>query len=77
MTLIPGSKKLILRINKTNILNLIKDLEPISRTELSKKSKLSLATVCKIVDSLIDIGLAKEVGEGESSGGRRPILLNI
>jgi glucokinase-like ROK family protein len=77
MALIPGSKKLILRINKTNILNLIKDLEPISRTELSKKSKLSLATVCKIVNSLIDIGLAKEVGEGESSGGRRPILLNI
>ena len=77
MALIPGSKELILQINTTNILNLIKDFEPISRTGLSKRSKLSLATVCKIVDSLIDIGLVKEVGEGESSGGRRPILLQI
>lgn len=77
MKIIPGSKELILKINTTNVLNLIKNHEPISRTEIAQKANLSLATVCKITDYLIEAGLVSEVGEGESSGGRKPILLKI
>ncbi|MBC7333144.1 MAG: ROK family transcriptional regulator, partial [Actinobacteria bacterium] len=77
MKIVAGNKELILKINTGNILNLIKNYGPVSRTTIAQKANLSLATVCKITDYLIEANLVSEVGEGESSGGRKPILLKI
>lgn len=77
MNVIPGNKELILKINTVNILQLIKNFGPVSRTTIAQKANLSLATVCKITDYLIEADLVCEIGEGESSGGRKPVLLKI
>ncbi len=70
-----GNRKLIQAINRSAVLNVIKTHGPISRTEVAKRTGLSAATVSGITANLIDNGLVLEKEVGDSSGGRRPILL--
>jgi len=72
-----GNAKFISEINKTKVINLIRDNDGISRAELAKKSGLSAPTISRIVEALIREGLTKEIGVGESNGGRRPTLLKF
>lgn len=72
-----GSKELIKRINKSNVLRTIREHKEISRADISKITGLTPATVSKIAKSLIDTNLIIEKGSGMSSGGRKPILLEI
>lgn len=72
-----GSFKLMKQLNEQIILQYIRDYGPISRAEIAKKTKLTPATVSKIVSQLLEAEFILETKEGESSGGRRPILLTI
>jgi len=73
-----GSSQYINKLNKIRILNLIRENGKISRADLSRMSSISAPTVTRVVDSLIkDEGLVKEIGEGVSSGGRRPTLVEF
>jgi predicted NBD/HSP70 family sugar kinase len=49
----------------------------IDRASLSKKTKLSPATVTNLVAELKEQGKIKEVGNAVSTGGRKPIILAI
>ena len=69
--------RLIKQVNTGTLLKHIRDQGPISRAELVKTTKLSPTTVSVIVEELLQEGLVTEVGMGESSGGRRPILLEF
>lgn len=51
------------------------DSESISRTELSKTIGVAMPTVMRIVDEFVKDGIVCEIGKGESSGGRKPMLL--
>ena len=48
-----------------------------SAPELSKKLKISLPNCLSILSDLIDTGLVKNFGIGESSGGRKPALYGL
>lgn len=72
-----GNRDLIKEINANLVLNIIRSQGPLSRTEISRLSGLSLATVSGITSKLIDRTLVDEIGEGESTGGRRPMLLRL
>ncbi len=72
-----GNRDLIKEINRNLVLNLIKSRGPISRTDIARLSSLSLATVSSITADFISSGLVHEMGEGESTGGRRPVLLRL
>ncbi|MEW6232058.1 MAG: ROK family transcriptional regulator [Chloroflexota bacterium] len=72
-----GNRDLIKDINRNLILNLIKSGGPISRTDIARLSGLSLATVSGITGAFIGSGLVHEMGAGESTGGRRPVLLRL
>ncbi len=72
-----GNRDLIREINRNLVLNLIKSRGPISRTDIARLSGLSLATVSGITADFIASGLVHELGEGESTGGRRPVLLRL
>jgi hypothetical protein len=72
-----GSRELIRDINEKTILKTIFLEKQIDRASLARKTGLSSATVTKIVSSLIQKGLIVEVGESDSTGGRKPILLCI
>jgi predicted NBD/HSP70 family sugar kinase len=65
------------RMNEALVLGLIHDFGPISRSEIGQTSGLSLATISSITGSLIEQGIVIEESPGESTGGRRPILLAI
>jgi glucokinase len=62
-------------INRSAILELIRREIPISRTAIAKQLEVSLPTVMRIVDQLVDEGLVYPFGDSEWSGGRRRALL--
>lgn len=64
-------------INRQIVLNYVREREPISRAEIARESELQRSTISAIVEGLTVEGLIEEIGEGESTGGRRPTLLRI
>jgi predicted NBD/HSP70 family sugar kinase len=73
----PGNRKLIRAINRSLVLYSIMRNGPISRTEIAERAGLSAATISGITAELIDANLVFEKEAGDSSGGRRPILLSL
>lgn len=57
-----GNLELIRKINRTLILNMVKEKQPISRAQISKALNLSKTTVSAIVDELIKKKLLVEWG---------------
>jgi glucokinase len=64
-------------INRSAILEIIRRESPISRTAISAKLDISVATVMRIVDELMEAGLVRPQGSSEWSGGRRRSLLEF
>lgn len=72
-----GNKELIKDINRSLVIKEIRMNGPISRTDISKNLNLGLSTVTNIVEELESQNLVHEVGEADSTGGRKPILLEF
>ncbi|MFC0622551.1 ROK family protein [Kribbella deserti] len=72
-----GSKELIREINAALVLHELRAESLLSRTELAKRTGLSLPTVSEITAELIETGVIEERATGLSGGGRRPILLAL
>ncbi len=70
-------RQLLKAINRSTILNVIKSHGPIARTDIARLTALSPAAVTGLTAGLIDNGLIYEQEEGNSRGGRRPILLAL
>lgn len=64
-------------INKQIVLNYVRERSPISRAEIARETNLQRSTVSAIIDSLRSVGLIEEIGEGSSTGGRKPTLLKL
>jgi predicted NBD/HSP70 family sugar kinase len=64
-------------INRQIVLNYVREREPISRAEIARETDLQRSTISAIVEDLTREGLIEEVGEGESTGGRRPTMLKL
>ncbi len=62
---------------KDSVLRLIWRDHQISRAEISRQLNLSRSTVTEIVKDLLKTDLVSEIGIGESSGGRKPIVLEF
>jgi predicted NBD/HSP70 family sugar kinase len=65
------------RYNRIAVLNLIRQSEGISRALIVKQTGFSGPSVSAIVSDLIRNGLVSETGMGESSVGKKPILLTF
>ena len=63
--------------NSSLMLKLIWERRQISRAEIARQMGLSRSTVSAIVNTLMETGLLRTCGAGESLGGRRPILLGF
>ncbi|PWK06591.1 ROK family transcriptional regulator [Tumebacillus permanentifrigoris] len=72
-----GSFQWMKNLNKSTILNLIRLHGPISRAEIAKLTKLTPPTVTNIVGELMENRLVLESALGESTGGRKPIMLQL
>src|SRR5690625_3374795 len=72
-----GTFQMMKSVNKSIILNKIRTMQPISRAEIAKSTKLTPPTVGNIVKELIDQDIVIETSLGESQGGRKPTMLQI
>ncbi|WLR61753.1 ROK family protein [Guptibacillus hwajinpoensis] len=69
------NQHVVKRGNKSIVLQVIKDNTPISRADIAKMTGLNKSTVSSLVSELLLEELIYESGPGESSGGRRPVML--
>ena len=67
-----GSPALMRQTNARTILTLLKTLGICSRADLVRETGMSAPTVANVISDLNDLGLIEWIGEGTSSGGRRP-----
>lgn len=65
------------RINQRLVMGTIYDEGPISRAHVARVTGLTRTTVSDVVDQLLTEGLAEEIGYGQSTGGKAPILLRV
>jgi predicted NBD/HSP70 family sugar kinase len=64
-------------INRSAILEIIRRESPIARSAIAERLDVSLPTVMRIVDDLIEEGYVRPQGSTEWSGGRRRPLLEF
>ena len=62
---------------RSAVLDLIRSGDGISRVELARRSRLTEATISKIVKELLAEGVIMTAGEAESTGGKRATLLTL
>jgi N-acetylglucosamine repressor len=64
-------------INRHIALNLIREHQPISRADLSRRMKMTRGVVSVLVQELIAQGLIYEGATGQAARGRKPTFLHI
>lgn len=64
-------------INRSAILEILRTNSPISRSEISQRLHVSLPTVMRIIDGLIEENLVRPNGKTERSGGRARAMLEF
>ncbi len=64
-------------INRTAIMDLIRRESPLSRSYISQTLGITLPTVMRFVDELIDEKLVRQLEETERTGGRRRALIEL
>lgn len=74
---ITWNQQVVKKNNKSLVLQMIIEQEPISRADIAQVTGLNKATVSSMVNELLEEDLIYESGPGESSGGRRPVLLHF
>lgn len=74
---VTGTPKLLRELNARLIIDTIREAGSLSRAELARHLGLSAPTVSLIIEQLLNKGILQETGTGDSSGGRRPILLAL
>jgi len=70
-----GDLALVKKMNSYIVLACIRKHSPVSRAQISELTGLNKATVSSLVNELLENNLVLEIGPGESSGGRKPVLL--
>ena len=72
-----ATHSLIRQLNRSAILDLIREEGPIARTTIANRLSISLPTVVRVVDELTKVDLVRVGGEIESGGGRPRTLIEF
>ncbi len=72
-----GNVQLSKDLNTLSVLNAIRNSSSISRSDVARITGLTTPTISNLVSDLIKEGFVIEMGPGESSVGRRPIMLEF
>lgn len=74
---ITGNNQYLKELNKATVLDLIRQNKKLSRKELADLTGLSPTACGSITRELIKDGFLYETGQGESTGGRKPVMLEL
>ncbi|MBM7654976.1 glucokinase-like ROK family protein [Neobacillus cucumis] len=69
------NQQVVKKNNKSLVLDMVRENDPISRADIAQSTGLNKATVSSLINELLEEELVYESGAGESSGGRRPVIL--
>ena len=72
-----GNNQYLKEMNKSIVLDMIRTKKDMSRKFLADNTGLSATATGSIVKALLNEEYIKEIGEGESSGGRKPVMLEL
>ena len=72
-----GNQDLMRAMNRNLILNIVSSQGPLSRTQLTELSGLSVGAVSQIVNDLLETKWITEAGESDYTGGRRQVMLRL
>lgn len=72
-----ATASLIRRLNRSAVLDLIRERSPISRSEIARQLNMSMPTVMRVADQLQDEDLVRPSGDSEVTGGRPGSLLEF
>jgi N-acetylglucosamine repressor len=72
-----GNRDLIKAMNRNLVLNTIRTQGPLSRTQLTEVTGLSVGAVSQITNDLLASDWILAVGEGDYTGGRRQMMLRL
>jgi predicted NBD/HSP70 family sugar kinase len=64
-------------MNRANIIKIIKEYGEITKQDIAVTLKLSIPTVTTNANQLIEEGLVEAAGVGDSTGGRKPVILKF
>lgn len=70
-------KYIMAQLNRKSVIDIIRTQSPINKAQIARQTGLSIPTVMKITDEFERNHLIRVNGKGESSGGKRPELLEI
>jgi predicted NBD/HSP70 family sugar kinase len=71
------NQKTIRTANRKKILQLLIRKRELTIPEISREIKVSIPTVTKNINQLIEEGIAEEAGVSESTGGRKPMIIRF
>ena len=77
INIISGNSKVVRSINRAMILNIIRQMQPISRVKISRLTGLNKSTVSSIVTDLLREEIIYEQASEDQSVGRNPIDLYL
>ncbi len=72
-----GDATLLRKVNESAVIELLREDGPLARSEIARHLHLSPPTITRIIASLLESGLVFERDTGNSTGGRRPTLLEF
>ena len=72
-----GYQNLLSQKNRSKVLTIIQEQGPINKAVIAEQAMLSIPTVMKITADFEQNRLVRTVGKGESTGGKRPDLLEF
>ncbi len=73
----PANSNLMKQLNRSQVLNLIRNQGPVSKVQIAEVTKLTFPAVVNIITELSQRGIITESGYGHSVGGRKPVLLKF
>src|ERR1039458_4096671 len=77
LSIITGNSKVLRSINRTRILNIIRETQPISRSSIAEITGLNKSTVSSIISDLLNEDLIFELASEDQNVGRNPINLYL
>jgi len=65
------------KANRELVLKTIYNYRPISRADIANITGLTPASITKIVNEFLDIGVVHEISKGKTFSGRKPVFIDI
>ncbi|HUX21318.1 MAG TPA: helix-turn-helix domain-containing protein, partial [Spirochaetia bacterium] len=72
-----ADSRMVRQINLHSVFTLIRQQKQLRISDIARRSGLSVATVKNLLEHLIELRLITALGEGNSTGGRKPVIYTL